>query len=413
MTTELQRPPRKNPQARTRAPLLPPSARSRAAHWLTWAAAEGRFALPGCVSCGVVHYPARDLCPACLGLDIALHDVSPWGRLIATTVVRTSNNSYFRERTPWRIGTVLLEAGPSVVTHVHGACVEGSRVRLELKLDKAGQAVLAALPETDTPHMADDPQMRELTLDPKFRRVLITDGRSAVGQAAAHAFAAAGSSSVFIGVCDQWKPFAGLAALAKLQGAEIVALDLTSTESVQTLAAGLGAKVDILVNSADHVRPGGLLDRHGIAIARDEMELGYFGLMRLAQAFGPIMRARGADGVNSACAWVNLLSVYAHMNWPQYGAFSAAQAALLSGAQSLRAELRPGGLRVVNVFSGPLETEWFQTVEPPKVAPAQLANAIVEALRRGLEDVYVGDVAQDLRQRLAANPKALERELGA
>ena len=30
----------------------------------------------------------------------------------------------------------------------------------------------------------------------------------------------------------------------------------------------------------------------------------------------------------------------------------------------------------------------------------------------GLEEVFVGDVAQDVRRRLAANPKALERELG-
>jgi hypothetical protein len=64
------------------------------------------------------------------------------------------------------------------------------------------------------------------------------------------------------------------------------------------------------------------------------------------------------------------------------------------------------------VFSGPLETEWFQTVPPPKVAPAALARAVVAALRSGVEDVFVGDVAQDIRARLAVNPKALEHELG-
>jgi methionine aminopeptidase len=64
------------------------------------------------------------------------------------------------------------------------------------------------------------------------------------------------------------------------------------------------------------------------------------------------------------------------------------------------------------VFTGPTETEWFQTVPPPKVAPSALAKATVDALRKGIEDVYVGDVAQDIRARLAVNPKALERELG-
>jgi hypothetical protein len=32
---------------------------------------------------------------------------------------------------------------------------------------------------------------------------------------------------------------------------------------------------------------------------------------------------------------------------------------------------------------------------PPKLAPAALANAIVNALRDGVEDVYPGDVAQE------------------
>jgi hypothetical protein len=64
------------------------------------------------------------------------------------------------------------------------------------------------------------------------------------------------------------------------------------------------------------------------------------------------------------------------------------------------------------VFFGPLETEWFQTVPPPKLAPSALAKATVAALRAGVEDAFAGDVAEDVRARLATNPKALERELG-
>jgi short-subunit dehydrogenase len=143
------------------------------------------------------------------------------------------------------------------------------------------------------------------------------------------------------------------------------------------------------------------------------MDIRYFGLLRLAQQFGPTMRARGADGVNTAAAFVNLLSVHALMNWPQYGAFSAAEAACLSAAQALRAELRGGGVKVLNMFAGPLDTEWFQSVPPPKLSPAALANATVEALRKGIEDSYVGDIAQDIKARLDAQPKAVERELGA
>jgi hypothetical protein len=65
----------------------------------------------------------------------------------------------------------------------------------------------------------------------------------------------------------------------------------------------------------------------------------------------------------------------------------------------------------MNLFTGPVDTEWFQTVPPPKVAPRAIAQAIVSGLKGGLEEMYVGDVAEEIRQRLAANPKALEREL--
>src|SRR3984885_12650340 len=207
----------------------------------------------------------------------------------------------------------------------------------------------------------------------------------------AKAFSEAQASIVFVGIADPWKPFPGLDALRKIERVEIEPLGLTDTESVTEQAEQNGARIDIVVNTAEHVRAGGIVDRHGLTVTREEIDIRYLGLMRLAQAFGPILRARGADGVNSAAAFVNLLSVYALMNWPAYGAFSATEAACLSAAQSLRAELRPGGVKVLNVFFGPLETEWYQTAPPPKVTPAALASATVDALRRGLEDVFVGD----------------------
>jgi NAD(P)-dependent dehydrogenase (short-subunit alcohol dehydrogenase family)/uncharacterized OB-fold protein len=407
----LVRPKRKNPLARTRLPLSPPGVRSRTAHGLTAAAAEGRFALQVCLDCNTVIYPPRDACPSCLSVRLPFRDVDREGVLIAETTVQTSTEPYFRERTPWRVGTVKLDAGPVVIAHLHGDAVEGARVRLELKLDKSGAAVAMALPERNTQSMAEDPHLREMTCDPKFRRVLITDGRTPVGQAMAKAFSDAGASIVFTGIADPWKPFPGFDSLRKIERVEIVPLDVTDTESVTEQAEQNGARIDIVVNTAEHVRAGGVVHRRGLTIAREEMDVRYLGLLRLAQAFGPILRFRGADGVNSAVAFVNLLSVHALMNWPAYGSYSATEAACLSAAQCMRAELRPGGVRVLNVFFGPLETEWFQTVPPPKVAPETLANAVVRALRQGLEDVFVGDVAEDIRQRLAINPKALEREM--
>ncbi|MBU2408499.1 MAG: SDR family NAD(P)-dependent oxidoreductase, partial [Gammaproteobacteria bacterium] len=192
-----------------------------------------------------------------------------------------------------------------------------------------------------------------------------------------------------------------------------VPLDLTNGRSVTEVAGSIGGKVDIVVNNAEVHRTFGIGARRGTDVAKAEMDINYFGLLRLAQEFGPALRGRSADGVASATAWVNLLSIFALSNYPAHGTFSASKAAAYSLAQCLRAEMRPAGIRVINVFPGPIDDEWNQHVPPPKLAAGTLANAIVKALRDGVEDVYPGDVAQEWLERWRDNPKVLERELGS
>ncbi len=408
MTTPLPPPRRgKNPLLPTRLPLMPPAARSRTALGLTAAAAEGRFALQVCAECGAVQYPPREACFACLSARLAWREVSSGGEVIAATTLHASADPYFRQRMPWRIGTVALDCGPSVIAHLHGDVAAGARVRMTLRLDKSGEGVMLAMPGEDTPNMQDDRQLREMTCDPKGRRVLITDGRNAFGQAIARAMADAGAAAVFVGVADAWKPFPGQDRVA----GETVPLDITDADSVRELAASMGGRVDILINTALHIRPGAILERRDTIIAREELEIALFGAMRLAQAFGPALRFRGGDGTHGACAWFNVISAYALATTSAFGATGAAQAAALSLAQSLRNELRP--VRVINALVGPLDDEWHQALPPPKVTPPALAAAALRALRGGIEDLAVGEVAQDLLARWKENPTTLARELAA
>jgi NAD(P)-dependent dehydrogenase (short-subunit alcohol dehydrogenase family) len=284
-------------------------------------------------------------------------------------------------------------------------------VHVRAGLDKAGQAALIAVPLKDTPNMADDRQLREMTCDPKFRKILITDAKTALGQALVEAIVTAGADLVWAGYAEPWKKPPGFERLSKLPQVSLVPLDLTDSRAVKDLAGEIGGRVDILINTADHHRTYGIAARDGIEVARAEMDTNYFGLLRLAQEFAPAMRARGADGQSSAVAWVNLLSVFALSNFPPHGTYSASKAAALSLAQCLRAELAPSGVRVINVFPGPIDDEWNQALPPPKIAPERLAADIIGALRGGAEDVFPGDIAQDWLARWRDNPKALEREL--
>ncbi len=373
MTTPLGPPPKKDPQRRTRTPLVPPSPRSRAAHALAGVAARGAFRLQTCSDCGTVQYPPRDACRACLSTDLPWRPVSPLGTIVARSTVRSSIDPYFRERTPWEVCTVRLDAGPSIIAHRHGdAGQDGDAVRLAVKLDKAGNAAMIALPREDTPDMSDDRQLREFTADPKHRRCLVTDGRTPFGQAIAHALLKAGAASVHVGIARPWLPFDGQDALAQTEGIEIVPLDVTDTRSVEALAGTYGGKTDILVNTADHVRPTALIDRDGIAAAQDAFATNTLGLMRLAQTFGRAMRSRGADGDDSAAAFVTVHPIEALIPSSAFAVYDASHAAALSLAQALRTEMRTGGVRVVTVLTGPVDDDWRQPLPPPKVTPNAL-----------------------------------------
>ena len=119
------------------------------------------------------------------------------------------------------------------------------------------------------------------------------------------------------------------------------------------------------------------------------MDINYFGLLRLAQEFGPALQGPLGRRRDHAAAWVNLLSVYALSNFPPHGTFSASKAAAhVAGAMPARRDAAGRHPRRSTSFPGPIDDEWNQNLPPPKVAPAALASAIVKALKEGIEDVY-------------------------
>ena len=414
MTESLRQGKRKNPVLKTRSPNLPPWGRSRIALGFTAAAAEGRFELQVCDDCGAVQYPPRELCGNCLSEALVWKEQSGEAELLSATTLHHSNDLFFRERLPWSLGLLKLREGPTVVAHVHSDCESApTEVRVRAQLDRAGQGVLIALPKNDVPNLLDEKIMRELNCDPKLRRVLVTDGKTEVGQAVVHELLKAGSSLVWVGFADPWKSTPGFEALKSLDNVSLQPLDVTNAKSVKELAGEIGGRVDILINTAEVHRTHSISSRYGTDVARLEMDVNYFGLLRLAQEFGPALKGRGADGQSNACAWVNLLSIFALSNFPSHGTFSASKAAAYSLSQCLRAEMQPAGIRVMNVFPGPIDEPWNDQEPPPKVAPSRLARDIVAGLRSGIEDLYPGDVAQEWLARFKENPKVLERELAA
>lgn len=388
---------------------LPPAARSRVARGLTAAAATGHtLHLQCCDRCGAVQYPPREACGRCLADSLRWQPQPGGGQLLAQSTLRHSNDAYFAQHLPWRIGTVQLDAGPTVIAFLsENVPAHAARVKVCLRLDRAGEAVLVCQPEQEVDMAAESQLQQQMGCDPRGRVALVTDGATAHGQALVDGLLAAGARKVWVGHARPPRVQHPSAARPEVQP---LALDLSDPASVAALVATLGGEVDIVVNNARVVRPRPA-EADGADDAAAEMAVNYFGLLRLWTALGPALRARQAGSQGPMAAWVNVLSVYALHHFAPLGTYSASAAAALSLAQGIRAQALGSGIRVLHVLPGPLDDDAHAHVPGPKLGPSALATATVSALRQGVEAVFPGDIAREWRDRLTSNPKAFEREL--
>lgn len=381
-----------------RRPDLPPRVRGRIARRLTAAAARGVFEMPVCQDCEAVVYPPQEVCRKCLSDRLRWQDVSPVGKLLASGVIHHSTDAYFTKHRPVIIGTVQLDAGPVVITRVSAECATaGRRVRLFNCLDRGGEQVFVAMPENATMEagVINDPNR-----DVKGKVVLITGSDGGIGQALVSAFLKAGAKRV-IAATRKRKPFGK--ANPKVQHLRI---DLTEPKSIAAAAKAAGVEVDILVNNAGVTAISGLLDADTLDGARQEIEVNYLGTLNVIRAFAPFMKEKRQGVI------VNVLTVLAHVCLPPMGSYCASKAAALSMTQGVRAELMPWGVRVAAIFPSTVDTPASADSPPPKLRPADVAEAVVTMILNGTEDHYPGRIASDLYAGWRDSHKVVERELG-
>ena len=184
---------------------------------------------------------------------------------------------------------------------------------------------------------------------------------------------------------------------------EPVELDVTDHDQIARAAAECG-DVTLLVNNAgvNHNQPlsAGAAERN----ARDEMEVNFFGTMEMCRQLGPVLGGNGGGAI------VNMLSILSRVNLPMIGTYCASKAAALSLTQGVRAELAAQGTLVVAVMPGAIDTRMGNMNPPPLEAPLDVANAALDAVEAGEEDIYPGVVAGGVSQGLAADPKGVEKQ---
>ena len=190
------------------------------------------------------------------------------------------------------------------------------------------------------------------------------------------------------------------------QGLIPVPLDVTDEHDV-AIAARTCRDVSIVVNNAGILRSSASLAPGAVDAARAEMETNFFGSMRMARAFAPVLRRNGGG------AMVNVLSVLSFVSMPQGATYSASKAAAWSLTNALRMELRHQGTLVVAVHAGFIDTDMAAGVDAEKVSPQSVATQIVAAIEADAEEVLADPTSEMVKAALPNDLTALYPALQA
>ena len=185
-----------------------------------------------------------------------------------------------------------------------------------------------------------------------------------------------------------------------------VRLDVTNDDQISD-AARRCDEVSIVVNNAGILRSSASLADGAVEAARAEMETNFFGSMRMARAFAPILRENGGG------ALVNVLSVLSFISMPQGATYSASKSAAWSLTNALRIELRRQGTLVVAVHAGFIDTEMAAGVSGEKVSPESVAKQIVTAVASDAEEVLADATSEMVKATLPNDLTALYPALQA
>jgi NAD(P)-dependent dehydrogenase (short-subunit alcohol dehydrogenase family) len=230
-----------------------------------------------------------------------------------------------------------------------------------------------------------------------MERILITGASRGIGRAIAIRLAAPGRELLLHG-----RDAAALAEVGRRieeagAKATVQLADLAVPEQVRALAAAVGnGPLHVLVNNA-----GGAVVGPVEAITAAEWETSLAVTVTapflLVQRLLPFLPP-------GACI-VNVLSIAARRGFAGWSTYCTAKAALEGFSRSLREELRPRGVRVVNVFPAATNTKLWDSVpgtweRKRMLPPEEVAEAVAYALSRPpgvvVETVEVGDVSGPL-----------------
>lgn len=224
---------------------------------------------------------------------------------------------------------------------------------------------------------------------------LVTGANRGIGKAIVEGLLSRGASKVYAAVRNP----SSTDELVHQYGTKVVPIefDLTRPETIAA-AAKIASDVTLVVNNAGVLRNATPLSEDAVDALKFEMNVNVYGLIRVAQAFAPILKQNGGGG------FVQLNSVVSLKNFPNFATYSASKAASYSITQALKSLLSADGIQVVSVHPGPIATDMGREAGLEEIAePASLvADAIAEALSSGTFHAFPDSMAKRIGEAYAS-----------
>lgn len=228
-----------------------------------------------------------------------------------------------------------------------------------------------------------------MSYDVQDKTVLVTGANRGIGRAIVEGALGRGAKRVYAAV----RRLDSAQSLVKEFGDRVVPIqvDLEQPDSIRE-AARTASDVQIVVNNAGVLKNANPLSDHAVESLLYEVNVNVVGLIHVAQAFAPVLKANGGG------ALVQLNSVASIKAFADFATYSASKAASYSITQSLRDQLAEQGTHVVSVHPGPIATDMANDAGLGEIAepPSLVADAIFQAVRDGEFHAYPDTMAKQV-----------------
>lgn len=222
----------------------------------------------------------------------------------------------------------------------------------------------------------------------KGKTILITGGASGIGLEAAKQFLEIGAKVIITGRNQERLD----AAKKQLPNVTAIKSDVSVEEDLKSLfnkVSQLGG-IDILYNNAAVLAPplnlGVANDKH-IANAAYEMEVNYFGVIRINNIFMDMLKSKREAAI------INTTSILSMVPSLIEATYSSSKVALAFYTISLREHLKIVGstLKIFELIPPLVATEMTAERNDKKISTEQMVKGLIKGLQKNQDTIRVGD----------------------